>query len=78
MLLAGGMTEKEINYLCCLSTFAWTIPAISAAPFRALVYLATTSWFKKCVMTKSEGRPYELRIFTSVTGTLFRMRNIFC
>jgi len=30
LLLAGGMTEKEITSLCCLSTFVWIFPTISA------------------------------------------------
>ena len=41
-LLDGGMTEKEIKSLCCLSTFAWTFPATSAEHFLAFASLATT------------------------------------
>jgi len=35
ILLDGGMTEKDIKSLCCLSTFAWTFPATSSAHFLA-------------------------------------------
>ena len=55
ILLDGGMTEKEIKSLCCLSTFAWTFPATSAAHFLAFAFLATTFWSKECVMTGIEG-----------------------
>jgi len=47
ILLDGGMTEKEIKSLCCLSTFAWTFPATSAALFLAFAFLATTFWSKE-------------------------------
>jgi len=42
ILLDGGMTEKEIKSLCCLSTFAWTFPVTSAEHFFAFAFLATT------------------------------------
>jgi len=74
ILLDGGMTEKEIKSLCCLSTFAWTFPATSAAYFFAFAFLATTFWSKECVMTGIEGL-MSSRSVTDVTGTLFRMRN---
>ena len=77
LLLAGGMTEKEMKSLCCLSTFAWTFPATSAAHFLAFAFLATTFWSKECVMTGIEGL-MSSRSVTEVTGTLFRMRNTFC
>ena len=78
LLLAGGMTEKEIISLCYLSTFAWAFPTISAVHFLAFAFLAITFWSKECVMTGIARRPYELRSVTNVTGTLFRMRNTFC
>ena len=60
ILLAGGTIETEIINLCCLCTFAWTIPATSAVHFLAFAFLATTSWFKKCA--DRNRRPYEIRI----------------
>ena len=36
LLLAGGMTLKDITSLCCLSTFAWIFPAISVVHFLAI------------------------------------------
>jgi hypothetical protein len=75
--MAGGMTEKEIKSLCCLSTFAWTFPATSAAHFLAFAFLATTFWSKECVMTGIEGLMSSGSV-TDVTGTLFRMRNTHC
>ena len=39
IFLAGGTIEKEIINLCCLSTFAWIFPAISAAHFLAFAFL---------------------------------------
>jgi len=77
ILLDGGMTEKEIKSLCCLSTFAWTFPATSAAHFLASAFLAITFWSKECVMTGIEGLMSSGSV-TDVTGTLFRMRNTFC
>jgi len=77
ILLDGGMTEKEIKSLCCLSTFAWTFPATSAAHFLAFAFLATTFWSKECVMTGLEGLMSSGSV-TDVTGTLFRMRSTFC
>ena len=73
-LLDGGMTEKEIKSLCCLSTFAWTFPAASAEHFPAFAFLATTFWSKECAMTGIEGLMSSGSV-TDVTGTLFRMRN---
>jgi hypothetical protein len=55
ILLDGGMTENEIKSLCCLSTFAWTFPATSAAHFLAFAFLATIFWSKECGMTGIEG-----------------------
>jgi len=77
ILLDGGMTEKEIKSLCCLSTFAWTFPATSAAHFLAFAFLATTFWSKECVIIGIEGLMSSGSV-TDVTGTLFRMRNTFC
>jgi len=69
--------RKESKSLCCLSTFAWTIPATSAAHFLAFAFLATTFWSKECVLTGIEGLMSSGSV-TDVTGTLFRMRNTFC
>jgi hypothetical protein len=55
LLLDGGITERIITSLCCLSTFAWIFPTISAVHFLALAFLATTFWFKECVRTGIEG-----------------------
>ena len=80
ILLDGGMTEKKIKSLCCLSTFAWTFPATSAEHFLAFAFLATTFWpqlSKECVMTGVEGLMSSGSV-TDVPGTLFRMRNTFC
>jgi len=79
ILLDGGMTEKEIISLCCLSTIAWTFPATSAVHFLAFAFLATTFWSKECVITGIEGIMSSGSV-TGVTasGTLFRMRNTFC
>jgi hypothetical protein len=77
ILLDGGMTEKEIKSLRCLSTFAWIFPATSAEHFLAFASLATTFWSKECVMTGIEGLMSSGSV-TDVTGTLFRMRNTFC
>ena len=51
LLLDGGMREKEIKSLCCLSTLAWTFPATSAAHFLAFASLATAFRSKECIMT---------------------------
>jgi len=75
ILLNGEMTEKEIKSLCCLSTFAWTFPATSAANFLAFAFLATTFWSKECVMTGIEGLMSSGYV-TDVTGTLIRMEHI--
>jgi len=56
ILLDGGMTEKEIKSLCCLSTFAWTFPATSAAHFLAFAFLVQRMRHDR------NRRPYELRI----------------
>jgi len=78
LLLAGGMTEKEIiRSLCCLSTFTWIFPAISAVHFLAFAYLAITFWSKELVIIGIEGLMSSGSV-TNVTGTLFRMRNTFC
>ena len=77
ILLDDGMTGKEIRSLCCLSTFAWTFPATSAAHFLAFAFLATTFWSKEYVMTRIEDLMSSGSV-TDVTGTLFRMRNTFC
>ena len=69
------MTEKEIKSLCCLSTFAWTFPATSAAHFLALAFLATTFWSKECVMIGIEGLMSSGPVTDDI---LFRMRNTFC
>ena len=74
LLLAGGMTEKEIVNLCYLSTFAWIFPTISAVHFLAFAFLAITFWSKECVITGIEGL-MSSGFVTDVTGTLFRMRN---
>jgi len=55
LLLAGGMTEKEIISLRYLSTFAWIFPTISAVHFLAFAFLAITFWSKECVITGIEG-----------------------
>jgi len=77
LLLAGGMTGKEITSMCYLSTFAWIFPTISAVNFLAFAFLAITFWSKECVMTGIEGLMSSGSL-TNVTGTLFRMRNTFC
>jgi len=69
--------RKEINSLCCLSTFPWTFPATSAAHFLAFAFLATTFWSKECVMTGIEGLMSSGYV-TDVAGTIFMMRNTFC
>jgi len=48
LLLAGGVTEKEIISLCYLSTFAWIFLTISAVHFLAFAFLAITLWSKEC------------------------------
>jgi len=78
ILLDGGMTEKEIKSLCCLSTFAWTFPAASAEHFFAFAFLATTFWSKECVLVTGIECLMSSGSVTDVTGTLFRMRNTFC
>ena len=77
ILLDGGMTDKETKSPCCLSTFAWTFPATSAAHFLAFAFLATTFGSKECVMTGIEGLMSSGSV-TDVTDTLSRMRNTFC
>jgi len=77
IILDGGMTEKEIKSLCCLSTFAWTFPATSAVHFLAFAFLAITFWSKECVITGIEGLMSSGYV-TNVTGTLFRMTNTSC
>jgi len=77
LLLAGGMTEKEITSLCYLSTFAWIFPKISAVHFLAFAFLAMTFWSKECVIIGIEGLMSSGSV-TIVTGNLFRMRNTFC
>jgi hypothetical protein len=64
LLLAGEMTDKKVTSLCCLSTFAWIFPTISAVHFLAFAFLAITFWSKECVITGIEGLliSYELRI----------------
>ena len=76
LLLAGGMTEKEITSLCYLSTLAWIFPTFSAAHFLAFAFLVITSWSKECVITGIEGL-MSSGFVTTMTGTLFRMRNTF-
>jgi len=76
LLLAGGMTDKEITSLL-LSTFAWMFPTISAVHFIAFAFLAITFWSKECVITGIEGLTSSGSV-TNVTGTLFRMRNTSC
>jgi len=77
LLLAGGMTEKEIINLCYLSTFAWIFPTISDVHFLAFAFLAITFWSKECVITGIEGLMNSGSV-TNVTGTLFMMRNTIC
>jgi hypothetical protein len=56
MLLAGGgMTEKEVTSLYCLTPFAWMFPTISAVHFLAFAFLVITFWSKECVITGIEG-----------------------
>jgi len=43
LFLAGGMTEKEITSVCCLFTFAWIFPTITAVQFLAFAFPAITS-----------------------------------
>jgi len=76
LLLAGGMTEKEITSLCHLSTFAWIFPTFSAVHFLAFAFLVIAFWSKECVITGIEGLMSSGSV-TNVTGTLFRMRNTF-
>jgi hypothetical protein len=73
LLLVGGMTKKEITSLCCLSTFTWIFPTISAVHFIAFTFLAIAFWSKGCVITEMEGLMSSGSV-TNGTGTLFRMR----
>jgi len=82
LLLAGGMTEKEITSLCYLSTFAWMTPTISAMYFLGFPFLVITFWSKECVITgcviTGKKGLMSSGSVTNVTGTLFRMRNTSC
>jgi len=77
LLLAGGMTEKEITSLCYLSIFAWIFSTFPAVHFLAFAFLVITFWSKESVMTGIEGLMSSGSV-TNVPGTLFRMRNTFC
>ena len=77
LLLAGGVTEKEIISLCCLFTCAWIFPT-SAVHFLAFASLAITLWFKEGVITGGIEGLMSSGAVTIVTGTLSRMRNTFC
>jgi hypothetical protein len=48
LLLAGGMTEKEIISLCYLFTFGLGYSNHSAVHFLAFAFLAITFWSKQC------------------------------
>jgi len=79
LLLAGGMTEKDITSLCCLSTFAYIFPTISTVYFLAFAFLAITSfWSKECIITGKIQSLMSSGYVTHVTGTLFRTRNTIC
>ena len=62
ILLDGGMTEKKIKSLCCLSTFAWTFPATSAEHFISCLRLSGHNFLVQRMRHDRNRRPYELGI----------------
>ena len=64
MLLAGGgMTEKEVTSLYCLTTFTLIFPTISAClHILAIAFRAITCFLVQRTRHHRNGRPYELRI----------------
>jgi len=68
LFLAGGahVGYRKRNHKpvtrCCLSTFAWIFPTISAMHFLAFAFLAITFWSRARMRHNRNRRPYELRI----------------
>jgi len=62
LLLAGGMTEKEITSLCYLSTFAWIFPTHVLSRALSCLRLSGHNFLVQRMRHNRNRRPYELRI----------------